>query len=48
MGSLGTDYVISVPIRGFKKTDSDDANRKANRQTDIATLRLNWPIGPIQ
>ena len=29
-----------------KKNASNGANRQIDRQTDIATLRLNWPSGP--
>ena len=48
MRGLGTDHVISGPMRGLKKTASDGANRQTNRQTDMATLWLNRPSGPIQ
>ena len=34
MKGLGTDHVISGPMRGLKKTVSDGANKQTNRQTD--------------
>ena len=33
MRGLGTDHVISGPMRGLKKTASDGANKQTNRQT---------------
>ena len=38
MRSLGTDYVITGPMRGLKKTESDGANRQIEKQTNMATL----------
>ena len=34
MRGLGTDHVISGPLRGLKKTGSVGANRQTDRQTD--------------
>ena len=48
MRGLGTDHVISGPMRGLKITESDGAHRHTDTQTDIANLRLNRPGGPIQ
>ena len=50
MRVVGTDHVISGPMRGLKKKLSDGTTRDDddNTQTDIATLILNWPSGPIQ
>ena len=45
MRVLGTDHVIWGPIRGLKNSIQW---RKKNRQTDITTLKLNQPSGPIQ
>ena len=36
-GVMGTDHVISGPMRGLK-TASDGANRQTDRQRDMATL----------
>ena len=47
--TTGTDHVISGPMRTLdKKTASDGAHTHTYTQTDIATLRLNRPSGPIQ
>ena len=48
MRGLGTDHVISGPMRGLKKTAFDGTDRQTDRQKDIATLRLDRPSGPIQ
>ena len=37
MGGLGTYHVISGPMRGLKKTASDDVDKQTHRQKDIAT-----------
>ena len=43
MRGLGTDHVISGPMRGAKKLHP--MAKQTNSQTDMATLRLNWPSG---
>ena len=41
MRGLGTDHVISGPMRGLKKFTL--WRKQTNRQTDMATQWLNWP-----
>ena len=48
MRGLGTDHVISGPMRGLKKTASDGGNRQTETQTNIATLEMNRPSGAVK
>ena len=42
MRGLGTDPVISGPMRGLKKTASDGANRQTDGHGDSMTESAQW------
>ena len=48
MRSLETDHVISGPMRGLKINIWDGTNKHTHIHTDIATLWLTRPRGPIR
>ena len=42
MRGMGTDHVISGPMRGLKKTASDAANRQISGHCDSMTESAKW------
>ena len=47
MRAVGTDHVISGPMRGLEINFIQGHKTHEDTLTDIATLRLNCPVGPF-